>query len=281
MEMFIPSFDWANVIVDSVVWVTKAWAVSAFIMLAVLVLVARFTTWGRQFWRVTGAYFKGRQSIPVWGLLAVLLLSVMISVRMDVLFSYYLNDQTSAIQVALGGRDAGNAAVQASGESGFYATLVLFAMLLTADVTRVVLDQYLMQHFIIRWRVWLTDRLTGDWLDDKAYYRGRFLDGFGGQPVDNPDQRIQQDIDVFTTGTGPETNTPTVATSQTLLFGTVYSMVSVVAFAADPVESGWAVDVLRCHGAQGAVLDGAALRGRDDRRGVLDRQADHPADLPQ
>ena len=104
-------------------------------------------------------------------------------------------------------------------------------MLLTADVTRVVLDLYLMQHFIIRWRVWLTDRLTGDWLDDKAYYRGRFLDGFGGQPVDNPDQRIQQDIDVFTTGTGPETNTPTVATSQTLLFGTVYSMVSVVAFA--------------------------------------------------
>ena len=49
-------------------------------------------------------------------LLAVLLLSVMISVRMDVLFSYYLNDQTSAIQVALGGRDAGNDAVQASGE---------------------------------------------------------------------------------------------------------------------------------------------------------------------
>jgi putative ATP-binding cassette transporter len=231
MEMFTPSFDWGNVIVDSIVWVAKAWAISAFLMLAVLALIARFTTWGRQFWRVTGAYFQGRQSLPVWGLLAVLLLSVMISVRMDVLFSYYLNDQTSAIQVALGGRDAGNEAVQASGESGFYATLVLFALLLVADVTRVVLDQYLMQYFIIRWRVWLTDRLTGDWLTDKAYYRGRYLAGFGGEPIDNPDQRIQQDIDVFTTGTGPETNTPTVATSQTLLFGTVNSMVSVVAFA--------------------------------------------------
>ncbi|WP_319452416.1 MULTISPECIES: ABC transporter ATP-binding protein/permease [unclassified Mycobacterium] len=231
MEMFTPSFDWGNVIVDSVIWVAKAWAISAFLMLAVLALIARFTTWGRQFWRVTGAYFQGRQSLPVWGLLAVLLLSVMISVRMDVLFSYYLNDQTSAIQVALGGRDAGDEAVQASGESGFYATLVLFALLLIADVTRVVLDQYLMQYFIIRWRVWLTDRLTGDWLTDKAYYRGRYLTGFGGQPIDNPDQRIQQDIDVFTTGTGPETNTPTVATSQTLLFGTVNSMVSVVAFA--------------------------------------------------
>ena len=56
-----------------------------------------------------------------------------------------------------------------------------------------------MQRFIIRWRVWLTHRLTGDWLDGDAYYRGRFID----EPIDNPDQRIQQDIDVFTTGTGP------------------------------------------------------------------------------
>ena len=68
-----------------------------------------------------------------------------------------------------------------------------------------MLDTYLMQRFIIRWRVWLTHRLTGDWLDGDAYYRGRFVD----DPIDNPDQRIQQDIDIFTTGTGPETNTPT------------------------------------------------------------------------
>ncbi len=49
-------------------------------------------------------------------------------------------------------------------------------------------------------------------------------------PIDNPDQRIQQDIDIFTTGTGPETNTPTVGTAQTLVFGTVFAIVSVVAF---------------------------------------------------
>ena len=59
-----------------------------------------------------------------------------------------------------------------------------------------------MQRFIIRWRVWLTDRLTADWLDHRAYYRGRFID----HTIDNPDQRIQQDIDIFTTGWG---TTPT------------------------------------------------------------------------
>ena len=69
-------------------------------------------------------------------------------------------------------------------------------MLATIFVARYLLDIYLMQLFIIRWRVWLTDRVTGDWLDHRAYYRGRFID----HTIDNPDQRIQQDIDIFTTG---------------------------------------------------------------------------------
>ena len=75
--------------------------------------------------------------------------------------------------------------------------------------------------------MWLTRRVTRDWLDGDVYYRGRFVD----EPIDNPDQRIQQDIDIFTAGTGPGTNTPTVNTTQTLVFGTVFNMVSAVSFA--------------------------------------------------
>ena len=67
-----------------------------------------------------------------------------------------------------------------------------------------MLDMYLTQRFIIAWRVWLTDHLTGDWLDGQAYYRGRFID----DTIDNPDQRIQQDIDTFTAGSGGVTNVP-------------------------------------------------------------------------
>ena len=91
--------------------------------------------------------------------------------------------------------------------------------LIVADVVHTLLDTYLMQRFIIRWRVWLTHRLTGDWLDGDAYYRGRFVD----DPIDNPDQRIQQDIDIFTTGTGPETNTPTVGTRPNTAYSARYS----------------------------------------------------------
>lgn len=231
MDVFTPSLNWGSELVGSLIWVAKAWAISMVATVGVLALLARFTTWGRQFWRVTGAYFVGRQSLPVWTLFGVLMLSVMISVRMDVLFTFYYNDQGTALQVAVEGAASGDTAVRDSGVRGFWQSLLIFLLLVAADIVRKLADLYLMQQFIIRWRVWLTHRLTGDWLDDQAYYRGRFLASFGGTPVDNPDQRIQQDVDVFTTGTGPETNTPNVETSNTLLFGTVYSMVSVVAFA--------------------------------------------------
>jgi vitamin B12/bleomycin/antimicrobial peptide transport system ATP-binding/permease protein len=66
-----------------------------------------------------------------------------------------------------------------------------------------------------------------DWLDGRAYYRGRFID----ETIDNPDQRIQQDIDIFTAGIGGSANLPAVGTSNRLLFGAVHSVVSVVSFA--------------------------------------------------
>ena len=106
METFTPSLDWGNELIASLLWVAKAWAIAAVGMVVVLALLARFTTWGRQFWRITGDYFKGRQSIPVWALLGVLLLLVMIDVRLGVLFSYQANDQFSALQAAFGGEGA-------------------------------------------------------------------------------------------------------------------------------------------------------------------------------
>ena len=126
MEMFTPSLDWGTETIVSLIWVAKAWAITAVSMLLVLTVIARFTTWGRQFWRVTGDYFKGRDSIRVWALLAVLLLSVMMSVRIDVVLSYYSNDQFTALQVAFEGAGAGNAAVRDSGIHGFWFSILVF-----------------------------------------------------------------------------------------------------------------------------------------------------------
>jgi putative ATP-binding cassette transporter len=226
-ETFTPSIDWGHELVPSLLWIAEVWAISTVCVLIVCFLVARFTEWGRQFWRVSGDYFKGRASVPVWGLFGVLLLSVVAGVRLDVLLSYYSKDLYSALQIAFQGAGSGNEAVRQSGIHGFWFSLVVFAVLATVHVVRTMLDIYLMQRFIISWRVWLTDRLTADWMDHRAYYRGRFIDN----TIDNPDQRIQQDIDIFTTGYGQTPNLPSYGTTTPLLFGAVSSIVSVFSFA--------------------------------------------------
>ena len=227
-KTFTPSIDWSNELQASLVWVLKAFGISAACVLVVLVLVGRLTVWGRQWWRITGQYFKGRQSLPVWALVLVLLLSTILSVRITVLLSYYSNDLYSALQMAFQGAGSGDRASMNSGVHGFWVAIGIFAILATLHVSRVMLDLYLTQRFIIRWRVWLTDHLTGDWLKGFAYYRSRFID----HTIDNPDQRIQLDIDIFTTGAGADPNHPSNMSSSTLLFGAVESVVSVISFAA-------------------------------------------------
>jgi vitamin B12/bleomycin/antimicrobial peptide transport system ATP-binding/permease protein len=84
------------------------------------------------------------------------------------------------------------------------------------------------QRFMMRWRIWLSHRFIGDWLGDFAYFRAQF----SRRPIDNPDQRIQQDIDSFTAGVGGEENNPIFNSGNTLLFGAVHAVVSVLSFGA-------------------------------------------------
>ena len=226
MEPYVPSMDWGAELVPSLWWILRAWAIAAVVTLVVLFLIGRLTVWGRQYWRVTGAYFKGRTSVRNWIWLAVLLLSVMISVRINVLLSYFSNDLYTALQVAFQATSANEPKIRDDAIHGFWVALGIFAILATIYISQAMLDIYLTQRFIIGWRTWLTDRLTGDWLADHAYYRSRFTDSH----TDNPDQRIQQDIDVFTTGVGGSPNSPTIGTGSVLVFGAISSICTVVAF---------------------------------------------------
>jgi vitamin B12/bleomycin/antimicrobial peptide transport system ATP-binding/permease protein len=228
LETFRPSIDWGNELVASLSWILSTWAISAGCVCVIGLLVIRFTTWGRRFWRITGDYFTGTASARVWGVLAVLLLSVIVEVRLEVLLSFYNNDLFSALQVAFQGAGGHNAAQRGSGVHGFWVAIAIFCILAPMRIARIVFDTFLTQRFIIAWRVWLTDRLCGDWLSGRAYYRGRFAE----PTIDNPDQRIQLDIDMFTTGVGTGPNVPHYYSQSTLLFGAVESVVSVASFAA-------------------------------------------------
>jgi putative ATP-binding cassette transporter len=226
VELFKPSIDWGNQLVASGWWILCTWVISAMCALLLGVVLTRSTTWGRRFWRISGAYFTGAQSVQVWGVLAVLLLSVVVSVRLAVLLSYYNNDLYSALQVAFQGASGHNPAQHSSGVHGFWVAIATFCVLATITVARIVFDTYLTQRFIISWRVWLTDRLCGDWLSDDVYYRCRFVE----PGIDNQDQRIQQDIDIFTTGVGTGPNIPTYYSQSLLPFGAVNSVISVASF---------------------------------------------------
>ena len=224
-DRFKPSVDWSNELVNSTMWVLQAFLISALCVVVALVLLHRFTGWGRQFWRITGDFFVGRASWPVWLMLAALLASAVVSVRISVLISYYANDLFSALQVAFEGSGSSGGELKRTGVQGFWESMAIFAILATVAAVRFLLDLYLTQRFIIGWRVWLTRRLAGDWLDGHAYYRGQLAK----DPIDNPDQRIQQDIDIVTTVTG-EPNVPSHGSGSTLLFGAVESVLSVAAF---------------------------------------------------
>ena len=220
---FRPSIDWSDEFFNSTLWVLQVWVITAVSLLVVLVLVGRMTEWGRQFWRITGDYFKGRQSAPVWAVVGLLLLSAILVVRINVLLSYYANDLFSALQVTFQPDSARNTGIQ-----GFWATILVFAVLAVCYVARTLADLYLTQRFIMRWRIWLSRRFIDDWLDDYAYFRSQF----SRRPIDNPDQRIQQDIDIFTAGVGGEPNNPSHTSDRLLLFGAVQSVVAVFSFGA-------------------------------------------------
>lgn len=225
---FRPSIDWGSELSTSLRWIAIAWAISAVCVLVVLVLLRFSTRWGRQYWGITRGYFTGTHAVPVWLMLAVLLLSVIASVRLNVLLSFQGKDLYNGLQKAFQGMGADNEAVRQSGIHGFWMSLAIFCVLAAIFIARVMGDIYLTQRFIIAWRVWLTAHLTADWLDGRAYYRTRFIDN----AIDNPDQRIQQDIDIFTTGAGATPNIPSNGTTDTLLFGAVNAVASVLSFAA-------------------------------------------------
>src|SRR5262249_35285999 len=76
----------------------------------------------------------------------------------------------------------------------FFQQLGVFCVLATVYIIIAVYSLYLSQMLQIRWRRWLTRRFLGAWLSQRAYYRIQFT-----PRTDNPDQRISEDLDQFTT----------------------------------------------------------------------------------
>jgi putative ATP-binding cassette transporter len=194
--------DWSTEWLSSLLWIAVVTVLALLGSAIVLALVTRLTRWGRQFRRLAYPYFapRGGQGLgPLLTLTAVIALTIA-DVRLSVILSYLVNDLYTALQngdAATFGRDVG-----------------IFAILSIFFLAQALLVFYAQQRLVLRWRVWLNDRIVDDWLAGRAYYRARFTKN----PIDNPDQRIQQDVATF------------ISDALSLGIGAISSMVSLVSF---------------------------------------------------
>jgi putative ATP-binding cassette transporter len=192
--------NWNQEIVNSVIWLTKAFAITSAGFVVVAWLLAHYTRWGRQFWRLAWPYFTPKRSWKPLLTVALVLLLALFAVRMNVLFSFWSKDFYDA--------------VQALDANKFWLFMGLFGVLASIHVVRELFTYYVQQSFEIHWRTWLNEKLSNDWLERGAYYRGQFVP----EPTDNPDQRIQVDIASF------------VTFSLSLSIGAIRALVSLVEF---------------------------------------------------
>lgn len=113
------------------------------------------------------------------GLLALLMLLLLGQTGFNVLF----NQETGEFTSALAARDADR----------FWAAIRRFTLILAIAVPIYALYYFVRDTLALRWRRWLTGRFLTRYLADHAYYR---LNAIAG--LDNPDQRISEDINSFT-----------------------------------------------------------------------------------
>jgi putative ATP-binding cassette transporter len=131
----------------------------------------RFVTIARPYW-LSDERWRAR------GLLALLVLLLLGQTAFNVLFNQETGEFTSALA-------AGDA-------ERFWASIWRYTAILVAAVPIYGLYYYVRDTLGLRWRRWLTDSFLARYFSQRAYYR---LNTTG---IDNPDQRIAEDINSFT-----------------------------------------------------------------------------------
>jgi putative ATP-binding cassette transporter len=133
--------------------------------------------------RLAWPYFRSRDWKAAW-ILGALVVGIQL---FQVYLSVLLNNWSNTFYTALQDKDWA---------TFIYQLGVVFSAIAGLFIVSGVAQYYLQQWLQIRWRVWMTERYLGRWLGHAAHYRMRLE----GNPADNPDQRIAEDIDRFIQG---------------------------------------------------------------------------------
>ena len=162
-------------------------------------VMTNFFTGFAEGWSLAKPYFKSEQKWTAWGLLAAVIGLNLLLVALNVVLTYWNADFYNAIQaydvkVVVGLLYLPIVHIKDKGQMPGFAELVVVYVLIAVYAT------YLSQMLQIKWRQWLTIHYVENWLQDRAYYNIS-LSHAPSAVVDNPDQRISEDLDNFTSNT--------------------------------------------------------------------------------
>ena len=124
----------------------------------------------------------------------------LVSVRISLVHSEWYNNMYTSLQEF--------------NEPVFWDQMVLFCVIATSSVMTALLSYYLEQRFSINWIEWLNSQLVDKWMDNRAYYKTQYVSA----NLDNPDQRIQQDVQSY------------VRTSLSLSTGVIDAVTSMISY---------------------------------------------------
>ena len=133
----------------------------------------------KQFVKLAKPYWLGEEKKAAWSLLLLLIVLMLVETQLAVM----LNNQAGEMTSALAGKNGDR-----------FWTAVRACLLTLAFAVPVYAFYYYMRDlFANQWRRWLTGRFLDGYLKGRKYYE---LGADSG--IDNPDQRISEDINTFT-----------------------------------------------------------------------------------
>ncbi|MEH2335327.1 ABC transporter ATP-binding protein/permease [Nostoc sp.] len=172
-----------------------------------------------QFWKqvkaIAGPYWyptePGERAfsdvIRAWGMLALLILSVIALVSINAFNSFvdrYILDVL----------------IQDKDYSKFINTLWLYILCLVCVTILVGFSKFLRQNIALNWHQWLNNELLSKYLSNRAYYKINFK-----SDLENPDQRLSQEIEpVTTTAVSISTNSLEKLLEMIIFLGILWSI---------------------------------------------------------
>jgi vitamin B12/bleomycin/antimicrobial peptide transport system ATP-binding/permease protein len=141
-------------------------------------------------WALATPYFSSNEKWQARGLLATI-----VALNLGAVFMLVqINDWNRLFYDALQNKD----------QEVFWTQLGRFGYLAFGYIVIAVYKLYLTQLLELRWRGWMTRHMLDRWLAGHAFYRmelGRYPTGGGSAHPDNPDQRMADDLNQFTSYT--------------------------------------------------------------------------------